>query len=85
MAHEKTYLVAIFECLMGNGQKTENYICNAKTLPRWLLILSTTVQRAVKIQFQLRCLRKYLRSLTLTLPLPLHSASVSLQGNKREI
>lgn len=53
------------------GKKTENYICNAKTLAHWHLILATTVQRAVKIQFQLRRLRKYLRSLSLTLPPPL--------------
>lgn len=47
MAHEKTYLVAIFESLMGTEEKTENYICNAKTLPLWHLILATTVQWAV--------------------------------------
>lgn len=67
MAHEKTYLVAIFKCLLGYGQRgvggggiKQNYICNAKALPPSYLIFATTAQRAVKIQFQLRHLRKYL-------------------------
>lgn len=62
-AHEKTYLWAFFSgASQGNCRKTENYICNAKALPPWHLLLATTDHGAVKVQFQLRALRKYLPS-----------------------
>lgn len=41
-------------------KKSWDYICNAKTLFPQHLIPTITLQQAVKTQFQLRCLRKYI-------------------------